>query len=519
MQGKSDCSPAKISWKGVNCKFLNVILIIEQTSFIIIRKFLRKRKYERVVRMKKLLSLCLVLILLCSAVPGALAAQQYGYINGDATLHINASKQAASVAKLTEGTKVEILSFVEEEDAFYQIKTVHGNDTGYVAEEKVDLVITREEAGIKAKDPVKRGELVSRESDYPVLKKDGYLTREELLTEENIGKYTLLEENMKDDAVLHLKDRLFTLGYITSQSDNNKYVKSTTTAIKKFQAANGLEETGIADPTTQALLYSELALTEKGKQIPAAGTLQITKGIVEKERQSGSTAVSFSLKNHGKATIDAFEMYMVPYSAYGNRVTYKDYTESLMEEMKLFTMSNETTTIKGGSTLSYQKYGYVISLPGEYYGGAKGCVISYHTTDGETVVVPDDRRIWYGVGKGVTEGESMPKVMALTPAEEEAAEAWELGVDTFYVDDEYAEIFSLREGAFVNTVENGSPAAEAGLEAGDIILAIGETRIFGQTSLARARARMAEGDSQLMLYWRNGQVYVTTLTRPGAVAL
>lgn len=472
--------------------------------------------------MKKVFAWLSALVLLVGMMlPGALAEkQQFGYINGEATLHINASEKAAAVCKLPEGTKVEILSFVDEKDApFYQVKTVRGSDTGYVEEAMVDLVITRQEAGIEAKAAPKHGELVTRESDYPVLKKDGYLTREELLTEENLSYYTQLAEGDKNETVLSLKNRLFELGYIKSQSDNNKYIKSTTDAVKKFQQANGLEETGIADPATQALLFSELALNTKGAQVPPKGTLQITKGVVEKERESGSTAVSFSMKNHGKVTIDAFEIFVVPYSAYGNRVTYKDYTESLMEEIKLFTMSNENYTIKSGATLSYQKYGYVISLPGEYYGGAKGCVVSYHNTDGETVMVPDDQRVWYGVGKGVTEGEAMPRVMALTPAEEAAAENWELGVETFYVDDEYAEIFALREGAFVNLVDEGSPAAEAGLEAGDIILAIGDTRIFGQTSLARARARMAEGESQLMLYWRNGKVYVTTLTRPGAVAL
>ena len=60
----------------------------------------------------------------------------------------------------------------------------------------------------------------------------------------------------------------------------------------------------------------------------------------------------------------------------------------------------------------------------------------------------------------------------------------------------------------------GSPMDAAGMAAGDVLLAIGETPILGNSSLDRAKAAMAEGDTVTVLFLRNGEVYQTTLTRP-----
>ena len=66
----------------------------------------------------------------------------------------------------------------------------------------------------------------------------------------------------------------------------------------------------------------------------------------------------------------------------------------------------------------------------------------------------------------------------------------------------------------INAMTEGSPADLAGLQAGDVLLAIGDVRIFGQTSLARAMAAIGEGETVTVLFFRNGAVWQTQLTRP-----
>lgn len=68
--------------------------------------------------------------------------------------------------------------------------------------------------------------------------------------------YTTLSRGDKNNDVITLQQRLTELGYLNDSIDGN-FGTNTQTAVKLFQAAVGLEETGIADPTTQAALYAE----------------------------------------------------------------------------------------------------------------------------------------------------------------------------------------------------------------------------------------------------------------------
>ena len=52
------------------------------------------------------------------------------------------------------------------------------------------------------------------------------------------------------------RDRLEELGYLNDSIDGN-FGGNTQTAVKLFQSAVGMEETGIADPATQAALFAE----------------------------------------------------------------------------------------------------------------------------------------------------------------------------------------------------------------------------------------------------------------------
>jgi serine protease Do len=81
-----------------------------------------------------------------------------------------------------------------------------------------------------------------------------------------------------------------------------------------------------------------------------------------------------------------------------------------------------------------------------------------------------------------------------------------LGVTIQSVDQSLAESFGLKKpaGALVNTVEKGGPAAQAGLEPGDVILAINGGEIINSAELPAVVAAMAAGERARLDIWRNG---------------
>lgn len=288
---------------------------------------------------------------------------------------------------------------------------------------------------------------------------------------------------------------------------NDKFTEKIVTYIKQFQKANGMEETGICDAMLQARLYSSAALTKKGKTLTADDPLKFTKGTI-KSSNNGGCKISFTVKNTQKAKIDAFDYTIYFYNTYGERFTMSD---SLTDELTYWNDSEERTTLKKNETVTL-----TFEMPYYYFAGCLMSINGYHTTDGETVTFEDDQYHWYGFGKGVAEGYQDLIVTPLTDSEKQKAETWKLGVSGVYIDADYAKLYSVREGYLVGTLEEGSPLDLAGIQAGDILLAIGDVRIFGNASLQRACANVGDGESAAVLYWRNGDVYITEVTHPSS---
>ena len=116
---------------------------------------------------------------------------------------------------------------------------------------------------------------------------------------------------------------------------------------------------------------------------------------------------------------------------------------------------------------------------------------------------------------GVGAGDSFIHTLPVTLTAQETANAsWELGIVTRYVLPVYQAHYGLPQGAWIKEIEAGSPAADAGLEAGDVIVGIGDVTILGDATLRKARGQIAPGESATLTFWRDGAYYQTELLRP-----
>lgn len=88
-----------------------------------------------------------------------------------------------------------------------------------------------------------------------------------------------------------------------------------------------------------------------------------------------------------------------------------------------------------------------------------------------------------------------------------------LGVRYKVVTRDIALMNEVPEGAYLMEVIDGSPAAKAGLEAGDIITRIDETRLTGtNTDLAKFISKKKVGDTLSVAVWRDGKEETKTIT-------
>ena len=81
--------------------------------------------------------------------------------------------------------------------------------------------------------------------------KTGYMLRSDL----SPASYAELKNEDSGDAVKTLENALLALGYLDSVPSSN-FSANTVTALKRMQAACGMEQTGVADVATQRVLYS-----------------------------------------------------------------------------------------------------------------------------------------------------------------------------------------------------------------------------------------------------------------------
>ncbi len=465
---------------------------------------------------RKMTALLLALCLLAAVLPVTAEDVQIGYVNTETKVYMDASDKAMVDGTVSLGTQVR----VEEETltdgvGWYRVTFLANNKTGWLPADDVDLVIAKKAIAPKQTASAANGAVpVTDEFSFPVLRAGGWVDPDTLPGAPDPSMYSLIEAGDSSDMVPQIRDRLHELGYSLS-AKGSKLTKEYAVAIRQFQSKNGMEQDGVCSPEFQAKLFSANALTKKnGKPLAKEDPIVISRGTVKASNKGGGT-ITFDIRNKTGEKVDAFDLDMRLYSTYGERFLLGSLSDkvTIADEIKMFNGSEERATLNKNQEMRLS-----MNMGDYYFAGCMIAITAYHTVSGQTVRIPEDQRHWFAFGKGVTEGYQDILVTPLTQTEQKLAEAWSLGIEGVYVDPEIGKFYGAREGFMINTMAPGSPADLAGLKAGDILLVVGDVRIFGSSSVDRAKANVAEGQTVTVLFYRNGGVWQTQLTRPGTAS-
>lgn len=357
-------------------------------------------------------------------------------------------------------------------------------------------------------------------------------------TEEELAQYHTLNVGDRNADVLALRKRLYELGYYAKPNENALYTESTADVVRIFQQDCGLEETGTADPYTQALLFDDRMLAREGSAQEVtylqnkAQPLYIQRAEITSYSFYGSVQVSVRNNTSGKLT--AFGLKIIPNMSDGELVDMADtFAEQIEKEYNLdsiavargnsysdFETNGKAPLYNDPDDYEEPEIGEVYIYPHhfqvsykQYFTGAQ-VAVSWYRAAGRNVYVDDDQMVFVSVGKGTDELMTYTLPIAISDSQREEARKWEMGIVARYVLPVYQDYYNLPQGAYLRSVEEGSPAQEAGLQEGDIIVGIGEQTILGDMTLRLSRASFAPGDIQTVYFWRDGQYYTTEMMRP-----
>lgn len=357
-------------------------------------------------------------------------------------------------------------------------------------------------------------------------------------TEEELAQYHTLSVGDRNADVLALRKRLYELGYYAKPNENALYTESTADVVRMFQQDCGLEETGTADPYTQALLFDDRMLAREGSAQEVtylqnkAQPLYIQRAEITSYSFYGSVQVSVRNNTSGKLT--EFGLKIIPNMSDGELVDMADtFAEQIEKEYNLdsiavargnsysdFETNGKAPLYNDPDDYEEPEIGEVYIYPHhfqvsykQYFTGAQ-VAVSWYRAAGRNVYVDDDQMVFVSVGKGTDELMTYTLPIAISDSQREEARKWEMGIVARYVLPVYQDYYNLPQGAYLRSVEEGSPAQEAGLQEGDIIVGIGEQTILGDMTLRLSRASFAPGDIQTVYFWRDGQYYTTEMMRP-----
>lgn len=328
-----------------------------------------------------------------------------------------------------------------------------------------------------------------------------------LFSDDELAQYSLLTVGDSGDAVSALKTRLTELGYYKDYLMlGPEYSESTTEYVKRFQQKNNLPETGDADALTQALLFSDYALGASAQAQSGAPVELKSARIVS---YNGASAVQVEFVNRTGEALEGFALQIIPYSAYGEAVELAD----TLAAQAARTYPKNAGVAKGATYSDGTRNSYFTIKEGEYFAGAMVTVASY-TAGGREIQIDSGSRSWYAVGTANAADTTSSKTQGrIGSAAEETGDEWDMGFACEYVLPLYRKAYSAPEGLVVTSVEENNYGDWAGLQPGDVLLALDTTALTSTRALWQARDAIAQNATFELVFWRDGMYYAATMER------
>ena len=422
------------------------------------------------------------------------------------------------IDELPKSTHLTVFGRIEDEDGalWYHVREESGREGYMLAELLIQIqppqLATVSEAEVRDLFPVLSFDPIA----------DAYAADLPAYSDEEMADYRTLDVGSRSDDVLRLKRRLYEMGYYTKPNENQNYTESTAEVIERFQEDVGLPVTGVADPLTQAALFDEDTPKREGSpQQPqylanADMPLVIQRTDVTSYNFHGS--IQLSLRNNSGAKLTAFGLKIIPYLRDGSPA---DLAETFEEEIEREYSVDDIAIAEGRSYSDFETndrfddaiWPHHFEVSNQIYFSGAQIAVCWYRSGGTNVYVDDDQMVFVEAGTGA--GAQLIHTLPVTLTEEETKlSRWEMGIVTRYVQPVYQEHYGLPQAAYIKTVEDGSPAQDAGLQPGDVIVGIGEQTILGDATLRKARGQIAPGESATLWFWREGSYYTTQILRP-----
>ena len=318
------------------------------------------------------------------------------------------------------------------------------------------------------------------------------------------AQYQALERGAKGEDVRALMQRLYDLGYYKSDVDDT-FGKGMARAVRLFNVRCGLGSSEVASVETQQLAFAANA--------PVYDIMPPRITGVRLEQYEGKPVFSITAYNPQESDITFLSVIFRCYDANGAQIyaTAADASQLINEpkfgkyrDIKL--ASGETLDMSTLTSFDLSAY------PGV---GRVDVAVYCYQAGRDIMIVPESYFTWVSSDGTTTGDEISQSAIALrnrTSEQDKQASRFDLGISTEHVYAYESDYYGVPVGMYLNSVEPSSIAANAGLQAGDVITAIAGIPLDFDEALYIIKAQMEPGVEYALDYSRAGVTNTTMIS-------